>query len=114
MPPLDRLSVLTGHLRLSEVQARVFLDITAAGPSGPQECAGRLGVGEEAALGACRFLEGLGGLIEVSGRYQAMHPRFAVVNMYRRACQRAGAEFGRNKEVDALGAALEEAYEGSA
>lgn len=111
---MDPASVLTGRLRLSDVQARVFLDVTSAGPSEPSEAAGRLGVDAGEALEACRFLEGLGGLIEVSGRYQAMHPRFAVVNMYRRACQRAGAEFGRDNEVDALGAALEEAYERAA
>lgn len=111
---MDPVSVLTGRLRLSDVQARVFLDVTSAGPSEPSEAAGRLGVDAGEALEACRFLEGLGGLIEVSGRYQAMHPRFAVVNMYRRACQRAGAEFGRDNEVDALGAALEEAYERTA
>lgn len=109
---MDQLSVLTGDVRLSELQARVFLDITASGPSLPSESAGRLGADAGGALEACRFLEGLGGLIEVSGKYQAMHPRFAVVNMYRRACERAGAEFGRNRDVDALGAALEEAYEG--
>ena len=111
---MDPVSVLTGHLRLSDVQARVFLYVTSSGPSGAAEAAGRLGVDAGDALEACRFLEGLGGLIEVSGRYRAMHPRFAVVNMYRRACQRAGAEFGRNNEVDALGAALEEDYERAA
>lgn len=108
---MDALGVLTGHLRLSMPDARAFLDVTASGPSGPDEAAARLGVGPGEALESFRRLERAGGLIEVSGRYMAMHPRFAVVNMYRRACERSGAEFGRNNEVDALGAALEESYE---
>lgn len=111
---MDPISVLTGHLRLSELDARVFLDVTAAGPSEPGQVAGRLGVDTQDALGACGRLEAGGGVIEISGKYRAMHPRFAVVNMYRRACERAGAEFGRNNEVDALGAALEDSYEAGA
>ena len=108
------MGVLTGHLRLSELDARAFLDVTAAGPSGPSEAAARLGVGEGRALESLRRLEELGGVIEVSGAYRAMHPRFSVVNMYRRACEASGAKFGRNDEVDALGAALEDAYESGA
>lgn len=106
--------VLTGHLGLSELDARIFLDVTAAGPSGPEQIAARLGVEPQDALGACRRLEAGGGVIEVSGEYRAMHPRFAIVNMYRRACERDGVKFGRNNEVDALGAALEDSYEAGA
>ena len=111
---LDPISVLTGHLRLSELDARIFLDVTAAGPSEPEQISVRLGIEPQDALGACRRLEAGGGIIEVSGKYRAMHPRFAIVNMYRRACERAGTEFGRNNEVDALGAALEDSYEAGA
>ena len=40
-----------------------------------------------------------------------MHPRFTIVNMYKRKCEREGAKFGMNKTVDSIGAALERPYE---
>ena len=40
-----------------------------------------------------------------------MHPRFTIVNMYKRKCERDGAKFGMNKTVDSIGAALERPYE---
>lgn len=72
----------------------------------------KLGITEDVARQATDQLVALGGIIEyTSTLYEALHPRFAAVNMYRRYCQRLGVAFGRNKEIDNLGAALEPPYD---
>lgn len=71
-----------------------------------------LGISEGDAQQATDQLVALGGIIEYTNTlYEALHPRFAVVNMYRRYCQRQGVAFGRNREIDNLGAALEPPYD---
>ena len=43
--------------------------------------------------------------------FEAMHPRFTAVNMYRRMCERENIEFKRNKIVDNIGVILEKPYD---
>ena len=43
--------------------------------------------------------------------YEAMHPRFTAVNMYRRMCERENIDFKKNSVVDNIGIALEEPYD---
>ena len=43
--------------------------------------------------------------------FEAMHPRFTAVNMYRKMCEREHIEFKRNKIVDNIGVILEQAYD---
>ena len=53
-----------------------------------------------------------GALIDFSEtEFEAMHPRFTAVNMYRRMCEREGIEFKRNKIVDSIGVILEKPYD---
>jgi len=40
--------------------------------------------------------------------FEAMHPRFTAVNMYRRMCERENIDFKKNLVVDNIGIALEE------
>ena len=104
--------ILVGEIRLRPVQARVFLLVTTGGRMRAAEISSRLGITEEAALEACRDLVGLGGFIDMPrAEFEAMHPRFTAVNMYRKACERAGFEFARNRIVDGVGAALEGSYD---
>ena len=43
--------------------------------------------------------------------YEAMHPRFTAVNMYRRMCERENIDFKKNFVVDNIGIALEDVYD---
>jgi hypothetical protein len=43
--------------------------------------------------------------------FEAMHPRFTAVNMYRKMCTRENIEFKKNLIVDNIGIALETHYE---
>ena len=54
----------------------------------------------------------LGAFIDITPiEFEAMHPRFTVVNMYRKMCERENVEFKRNKIVDSIGVILEKPYE---
>jgi len=61
---------------------------------------------------AARDLMSLGAFIDISEtEFEAMHPRFTAVNMYRRMCERENIEFKRNKIADSIGVILEKFYE---
>lgn len=106
--------ILIEEIGLSGEQAAAFVAVTAGGRmTAPQiaEAAGISGGGGTAAAVA-ESLVAAGAFIDMpGGAYEAMHPRFTAVNMYRRACERSGRPFGRNNAVDAVGAALEDAYD---
>ena len=66
---------------------------------------------EQASLISKQLIE-LGAFIEFSKtEFEAMHPRFTAVNMYRKMCERENIEFKRNKIVDNIGVALEKPYD---
>lgn len=103
---------LVSEVGLSVLQARVFLLITTDGAKTPDQISQILGISKSESLQAVKSLEDLGALISLpDARFEAMHPRFTAVNMYRRSCARRGIEFGRNKIVDSIGAALEARYD---
>jgi hypothetical protein len=57
-------------------------------------------------------LMSLGAFIDISDtEFEAMHPRFTAVNMYRKMCEREHIEFKRNKIVDNIGVILEQPYD---
>ena len=61
---------------------------------------------------AAKELMNFGAFIDFSDtEFEAMHPRFTAVNMYRRMCEREGIEFKRNKIVDSIGVILEKPYD---
>ena len=43
--------------------------------------------------------------------FEAMHPRFTAVNMYRKMCTREEIEFKKNLTVDNIGVVLEKPYD---
>ena len=54
----------------------------------------------------------LGGFIDMpNDEFEAMHPRFTAVNMYRKMCEREQKEFKKNLNVDNIGVVLEVSYD---
>lgn len=103
---------LVEQIRLTPLQARIFVLVTVRGRMSADGIASALRVPPGDALARCQSLVKLGGFIDISPtEFEAMHPRFAAVNMYRRMCEREGIGFGRNKTVDSMGAALERRYD---
>ena len=103
---------LISQIKLSPLQAKIFLFITLEGKQSAQQISKKFNISESEALEIANSLINLGSLIDLSKtEFEAMHPRFTSVNMYRRMCEREKIEFKRNKIVDSIGVILEKPYD---
>lgn len=103
---------LISEIKLESIQAKVYLLVTCNGKMTSQKISEKLQISLESALQTCNDLMKLGAFIDISEtEFEAMHPRFTSVNMYRRLCEREGLEFKRNKIVDNIGVILERPYD---
>jgi len=103
---------LISELKLSPIQAKTFLLITWYGKMTSLQIADKLKISSESAQKTATQLMDLGAFIDISEtEFEAMHPRFTAVNMYRKMCERENIEFKRNKIVDNIGVILEQPYD---
>ena len=103
---------LISEVRLTKNQADVFLLVTLEGKMEVNQIAKSLDISTGDALETSQKLVDLGGFIDMSKtEFEAMHPRFTAVNMYRRMCERENIDFKKNLVVDNIGIALEEVYD---
>ena len=100
------------EVKLTENQASVFLLITLEGKMEVSQISKSLDISVDDALEISQKLVDLGGFIDMSEiEFEAMHPRFTAVNMYRKMCERRNIDFKKNLIVDNIGIALEESYD---
>ena len=103
---------LVSEIKLTPIQAKTYLLITWYGKMSSLQIADKLKISSEFAEQTATELMGLGAFIDISEtEFEAMHPRFTAVNMYRKMCEREHIEFKRNKIVDNIGVILEQAYD---
>ena len=103
---------LISEIRLTKNQADVFLLVTLEGKMEVNQIAKSLDISTDDALETSQKLVDLGGFIDMSKtEFEAMHPRFTTVNMYRKMCEREKIDFKKNTFVDNLGVVLEESYD---
>ena len=103
---------LIDEVKLTNIEAKIFLLVTLNGKMTPEKIASELGISTELASDSAKKLVLQGGFIEISqNEFEAMHPRFTAVNLYRRMCEREKIEFKKNILVDNIGVALEKYYE---
>ena len=103
---------LISEIRLTEIQAKVYLLVTCSGRMSPKKIAEKLQISTYDADHIAKHLVELGAFIDFSStEFEAMHPRFTAVNMYRRLCEREGIKFKQNKIVDGIGVLLEKPYD---
>ena len=103
---------LISEIKLDPLQAKVFLLVTCNGKMSPTTIAEKLNISINDALNTAKSLMILGAFIDISEtEFEAMHPRFTAVNMYRKLCERENIEFKRNKIVDNIGVILEKSYD---
>ncbi|AJM93275.1 MULTISPECIES: hypothetical protein [Nitrosopumilus] len=103
---------LISEIHLNPIQAKVYLLVTCYGKMSPQVISEKLKISLDDAQNTAKDLMNLGAFIDISEtEFEAMHPRFTVVNMYRRMCERENIEFKRNKLVDSIGVILEKPYD---
>ena len=103
---------LISEIKLTPIQAKIYLLITWYGKMSSVQIADKLKISSEVAQKTATELMGLGAFIDISEtEFEAMHPRFTAVNMYRKMCEREHIEFKRNKIVDNIGVILEQPYD---
>ncbi|GBL40755.1 hypothetical protein EMGBD3_01230 [Nitrosarchaeum sp.] len=103
---------LISEIKLDPLQAKVFLLVTCYGKMSPSTIGEKLKISTDDALNTAKALMTLGAFIDISEtEFEAMHPRFTAVNMYRKLCARENIEFKRNKIVDNIGVILEKSYD---
>jgi len=110
---LDRIERdLINEVRLSPIEAKMFLLVTTKGKMDAKQIASDLGISYDESIDTAKKLIERGGFIDISQTvFEAMHPRFTAVNMYRKMCQKENIEFKKNLVVDNIGVALEIFYE---
>ena len=103
---------LISEIRLTKNQAEVFLLVVLKGKMSANQIAKSLEISVDDAMVTSQKLVELGGFIDMSEtEFEAMHPRFTAVNMYRKMCERENITFKKNSVVDNLGVVLEEPYD---
>jgi len=103
---------LISEVRLTNSQAEVFLLVTLNGKMSVSQISKSLEISADDALETSQKLIELGGFIDMSEtEFEAMHPRFTAVNMYRKMCERENIDFKKNSIVDNIGIALERPYD---
>jgi len=103
---------LISEVRLTKNQAEVFLLVTLNGKMSVSQISKSLEISADDALETSQKLIELGGFIDMpKTEFEAMHPRFTAVNMYRKMCERENIDFKKNSIVDNIGVALEEPYD---
>jgi len=103
---------LISEIKLTKNQAEIFLLVTLKGKMSANQISNTLEISVEDALETSQKLVELGGFIDMSEtEFEAMHPRFTAVNMYRKMCERENIDFKKNLIVDNLGVVLEDPYD---
>ena len=88
---------LISEIRLTKNQAEVFLLVVLKGKMSANQIAKSLEITVEDALETSQKLVELGGFIDMpETEFEAMHPRFTAVNMYRRMCERENIDLKKN------------------
>ena len=105
-------NLLVSEIKLSPVQARIFLLVVTHGKMNAENIAKQLEISTDEASDNSKKLMELGGFIDMpDNEFEAMHPRFTAVNMYRKMCEREQIEFKKNLKVDNIGVVLEKPYD---
>ena len=103
---------LVSEIKLTEIQAKIFLHIVINGRMNTSQISTDLHISIDVVTQNSKKLVELGGFIDMpNDEFEAMHPRFTAVNMYRKMCEREQKEFKKNLEIDNIGVALEVSYD---
>ena len=104
--------ILVSEIKLTENQAKIFLHIVIHGRMNTTQISNDLHISLDDVTQNSKKLVELGGFIDMpNDEFEAMHPRFTAVNMYRKMCEREQKEFKKNLIIDNIGVALEVSYD---
>jgi len=103
---------LISEIKLTDIQAKIFLLVVTRGKMSAKHISENLKISLSDASDNSKNLMDLGAFIDMpNDEFEAMHPRFTAVNMYRKMCTREKIEFKKNLTVDNIGVSLEKPYD---
>ena len=103
---------LISEIKLTDIQAKIFLLIVTRGKMSAKQISENLKISSSDASDNSKNLMDIGAFIDMpNDEFEAMHPRFTAVNMYRKMCKREKIEFKKNLTVDNIGISLEKPYD---
>ena len=104
--------ILISEIKLTHIQAKILLLVVTKGKMSSKQISDNLKISSDDALDNSKNLMDLGAFIDMpNDEFEAMHPRFTAVNMYRKMCEREKIEFKKNLTVDNIGISLEKPYD---
>ena len=99
---------IISDLELSEEEADIFLALIKDEKTSSTSFKKNFAQDMKRMIINCKKLEQKGMIIEINeNEYQVLHPRFAIVNRYRRLCGEKNIQFKKNIKIDSLGIMLE-------
>lgn len=99
---------IVNDLELSEEEAEIFLALIKEEKTSSTNFIKHFDGNAEKMIENCKKLEQKGMIIELNeNEFQALHPRFAIVNRYRRLCAEKNIQFKKNIKIDNIGIMLE-------
>jgi len=103
---------LISEIKLTILQSKIFLLVVTKGKMAAEQISKNLEISLTDASKTSNELIALGAFIDMpNDEFEAMHPRFTAVNMYRKMCEREKIEFKKNLTVDNIGVILEKPYD---
>lgn len=106
-------SLLKKELVMEEPEVEVFLALLKIEKNTSKEIVNFTKKSKDEIIEIARSLESKGMIIEVNkNEFRALHPRFAIVNRYRKICLENNIEFKKNLKIDQL-AVIVEKYQDS-
>ncbi|HLL60400.1 MAG TPA: hypothetical protein VEX17_01430 [Bacillales bacterium] len=99
---------IVNDLELCEEEAEIFLALIKEEKTSSANFKKHFDWNAEKMIDNCKRLEQKGMIIEINeNEFQALHPRFAIVNRYRRLCAEKNIQFKKNIKIDNIGIMLE-------
>lgn len=102
---------LISKINLSELEAQIFLYLIKNDRTPLEGISSNLNLPLKKAEELLNGLIEKGMILELSGMYQTFHPKFSIINAYRRHCLEIGIEFKKNIQIDSLASSIERMHE---
>ncbi|TVP39538.1 TrmB family transcriptional regulator [Candidatus Nitrosocosmicus arcticus] len=100
--------LLMEQLQINELETDIFLALMKSEKTTSHGFQEKTNLAADQIIEISKSLERKGMVIEINkNEFRALHPRFAIVNRYRRICQSNNILFKKNTKIDNLGIMLE-------
>jgi len=101
-------TLLKEQLQMNELETDIFLALMKSEKTTSRGFQEKTNLTVDQIIEISKGLENKGMVIEINkNEFRALHPRFAIVNRYRRICQANNILFKKNTLIDNLGRMLE-------